>query len=278
MAYRGSIAALIAAAALGAALSFAQAAEDAKYPNLRGQWLRVDKPDFGPPGEKPPLTAEYQAIYDANRADMKAGGVGIVPSTFCYPMGMPMMMNVYDPLEIIVTPETTYILQSHVNDSYRRIYTDGRDFPTGEDSTFAGYSIGKWVDTGGDGRYDELQVETRNLRGPRVLDATGIPLHSDNQTVIKERIFLGKDDPNMLYDELTVIDHALTRPWTVMKRAKRNQEQRPVWRSDACAEGNVWVKIGKEAYYLDPEGTLMPIKKDQSPPDLRYFKQTQTQK
>jgi hypothetical protein len=40
---------------------------------------------------------------------------------------MPMMMNLYDPMEILVTPKTTYILISHVNDSYRRIYTDGRD-------------------------------------------------------------------------------------------------------------------------------------------------------
>src|SRR6185369_1380923 len=40
-----------------------------------------------------------------------------------------MMMNIYDPMEVIVTPAITYILISHVNDSYRRIYTDGRDWP-----------------------------------------------------------------------------------------------------------------------------------------------------
>ena len=271
MSHRSALAALFFAASLPAA---APAADIAQYPDLHGQWLRVDKPDFAPAGTKPPLTPEYQALYDANRADLAAGGVGIVPSTFCYPMGMPMMMNVYDPLEIIVTPEITYILQSHVNDSYRRIYTDGRDWPKDEDSTFSGYSIGKWVSTKGDGHFDELQVETRNLRGPRVFDARGIPLHRDNETVIKERIFLGKDDPNMLYDEVTVFDHALTHPWTVMKRAQRNPAKRPVWRSDACAEGNVWVKIGKEAYYLDPDGVLMPIKKNQPPPDLKYFRQT----
>jgi hypothetical protein len=32
---------------------------------------------------------------------------------------------------------------------------------------FAGYSIGKWVDEDGDGRYDVLVVETRNMKGPR---------------------------------------------------------------------------------------------------------------
>jgi hypothetical protein len=33
--------------------------------------------------------------------------------------------------------------------------------------------------------------------------------------------------------------------------------------------------IGKENYFLSADGLLMPAKKDQPPPDLRYFKQTQ---
>jgi hypothetical protein len=32
------------------------------------------------------------------------------------------------------------------------------------------------------------------------------------------------------------------------------------------------VKIGDGAYFLSPDGLLMPVRKDQSPPDLRYFK------
>jgi hypothetical protein len=35
------------------------------------------------------------------------------------------------------------------------------------------------------------------------------------------------------------------------------------------------IVIGKENYFLSAEGFLMPAKKDQPPPDLRYFKQTQ---
>jgi len=37
----------------------------------------------------------------------------------------------------------------------------------------------------------------------------------------------------------------------------------------------VHVGIGKEIYFLSGDGFLMPAKKDQPPPDLRYFKQTQ---
>ena len=39
-----------------------------------------------------------------------------------------------------------------------------------------------------------------------------------------------------------------------------------------CAENNPHVIIGKEGYMLSADGFLMPAKKDQAPPDLRYFK------
>ena len=65
---------------------------------------------------KAPLTPEYRAVYDDNLARMDAGGVGDMASWYCLPQGMPMMMSLYDPMEIVVTPEVTYILISHVND------------------------------------------------------------------------------------------------------------------------------------------------------------------
>jgi hypothetical protein len=37
-------------------------------------------------------------------------------------------------------------------------------------------------------------------------------LHTDNKTVVKERIFLDKVNPNILHDEITTFDNALTRP------------------------------------------------------------------
>ena len=270
MQYRNTIGAL-ALAALLLALSGAQANE-MKYPDMTGQWERDGRPRWGGPGQPPPLTAEYQAVYEANLRDMAEGGPGDVPSWYCLPQGMPMMMNIYDPMEVVVTPVSTYILISHVNDSYRRIYTDGRAWPEGEvEQTFTGYSIGKWIDEDGDGKYDVLEVETRHLRGPRTFDSTGIPLHKDNQTVIKERIYLDKKDQNLIYDEVTVIDHALTRPWTSLKKARRDPAAQPVWHSEVCSEDNAFVRIGREAYFMSADGYLMPVKKGQPPPDARYF-------
>src|SRR6476646_7645651 len=231
MSYRGSICALPLVAALLATPSAAQVLDFGKYPDLKGQWLR-------PPGSPnnwlrlaglPPLTPEYRQIWEDIQADLKAGGPGTWPSTFCIPAGMPAIMSFYDPAEIIVTPETTYILISHNDDSYRRIYTDGRVWPAEAAPTFAGYSIGKWVDEDGDGKYDVLEVETRFLKNPRGYDTTGIPFHSDG---------------------ITVIDNALTRPYSKKQRANRNPDPRPAWKYEVCAEHNTHVRIGAENYYL----------------------------
>jgi hypothetical protein len=90
-----------------------------------------------------------------------------------------------------------------------------------------GYSIGKWLDTDGDGRYDTLEVETRNFKGPRTVEATGVPLHDDNETILKERIYLDKADNNLMHNEITIVDHDLTRPWTVDKHYLR--ERKVLW-------------------------------------------------
>ncbi len=281
---------LIGATALAAALLAppgAAAFDESKYPDLKGQWrrtntgnpLRIGLPwDETKPvglGQEAPLTPEYQAIYEANLRDQAEGGQGTDPTFTCLSPGMPRVMIAYAPMEVVVTPQTTYILIEHIHDN-RRIYTDGRDWPKDmyEEPQFAGYSIGKWVDEDGDGRYDALVVETRGLKGPRTYDATGIPFHADGKTVINEKIFLDKADPNVLYDDITVIDNALTRPWSARKTYRRVATTGPIWwREEICAENNVHVVIGKEDYFLSADGLLMPTKKDQAPPDLRFFKQ-----
>jgi hypothetical protein len=270
-------------------MTVARALDEAKYPDLRGEWRRVAVPSgayrgvqYDPhkpagPGQEAPLTPEYQAIFEANLADQVLGGQAGDPTFRCLSPGMPRVMAPYGEMEVVVVPETTYILIEHIHDS-RRIYTDGRDYPASmaDNPQFTGYSIGRWVDEGGHGRYDTLVVETRGMKGPRTFEMTGIPLHKDNQTIIKERIYLDKGDRNILHDEITTIDNALTRPWTVIKDYRRTQTSQPIWWNETvCAENNVHVMIGNEIYFLGADGNLMPSKKDQPPPDLRYFKQTQ---
>ena len=184
------------------------------------------------------------------------------------------MMIAFQPLEFIVTIDTTYVIVAD-QDHLRRIYTDGRDWPTNHQPTYAGYSIGRWIDEDGDGRYDVLEVETRGFKGPRAYDASGLPLHRDNKSVFKERIYLDKANPNILHDEITVTDSALMRPWTVDKKYLRKSEPHLDWVEAYCTEGTALVGVGHELYYLSADGMLMPSRKGQAAPDLRYFDATQ---
>jgi hypothetical protein len=271
---RSSIIAVALSALCAGAVS-AQAFDETNYPDWSGEW-RLGPPTKWDPskpagrGQEAPLTPEYQAIFEANLADQAAGGQGTDPTYICIPDGMPRAMNVVFPMEIVITPKTTYIMIEYLS-MLRRVYTDGRGWPKGQEPSFMGYSIGKWVDEEGTGRYNLLEVETRNMKGPRTFDPSGIPLHSDNQTVVTERIYLDKANPDLLHDEITTIDHALTRPWTVMKNYRRFRNA--TWIEAVCMESNPHVRIGKENYMMSADGYLMPAKKDQPPPDLRYFNQ-----
>jgi hypothetical protein len=264
----GFVAGSVAVLALLAPLGAAQAFDETKYPDLKGQWNRTTAPRWEL-AKTAPLTPEYRAIYEANVKDQEDGGQGETPTFTCLSPGMPRVMNAYEPFEIVVTPQSTHFLMDHIHDS-RRILTDGREWPADPDPSFAGYSIGRWVDENGDGRFDTLVVETRALRGPRSYDSTGIPFHRDNQTIIKERIYLDPVNKDTLYDEITVMDHALTRPWTNIKKYVRGTRN-PVWQESVCAEGNQHVVIDDEPYMLSSDGYLMPSKKGQRPPDLTYF-------
>ena len=276
-------AAIALAAALMVTIGGAQAADDMKYPDWRGQWIRIpvrlptqpshDQTKPWGKGQEAPLTPEYQAILEASIADQAQGGLGNFPTTTGRAAGMPHMMMGFIPMEFVVTPDTTYVLVG-MYDHFRRIFTDGRDWPKEIEPTLAGYSIGKWIDEDGDGRYDVLEVETRGFKGPRAYDEVGLPLHFDNQSVFKERIYRDKADPTILHDVITTIDNALTRPWTVDKKYVHNPNPRAIWPEYYITEGNGQIAIGKENYFLSGDGLLMPAKKDQAPPDLRYFKQT----
>src|SRR5271155_217442 len=108
---QSSIGAAVLAAALMMTIGVASAFDDAKYPDLKGQWrragnvgllaggaggLRYDesKPPKATPslGQEPPLTPEYQRIYQDNLADMLKGGQGVDPTYSCVSPGMPRIM------------------------------------------------------------------------------------------------------------------------------------------------------------------------------------------
>jgi hypothetical protein len=263
------------AIALCVGVERAPAFDEGVYPAFAGQWSRTadSRWDTSRPkrAQEAPLTPEYQKRLEANWADMDAGGQGNNFMSRCIQPGMPRMMIGYNAFEFLIFPEMTYIVLTHFGE-LRRIYTDGRPWQQNAKPTLSGYSIGKWVDEDGDGRFDALRVETRNLTGPRAFDANGYPLHDDNQTVVHEYVHLDRNNPDILHNEVTTIDNALTRPWTVDKTFKREKKGQPAWTEHPC-ELNQHSFIGGENYFLSAGGTLMPARKGQPAPDLRHFDQ-----
>ena len=275
--HRFALRASAAVAAVAATLTGALAHDESKYPDWSGQWRRppgvgVQWDETKPIGlgQEAPLIPEYRAKLEASIKDQLAGGQGLDNRITCMTNGMPRIMTFIRPVEFIVLPNVTYI--HYENIMPRRIYTDGRAFPKDEEPTFIGYSIGKWIDQDGDGRYDLLEIETRNFKGPRTLEPSGLPLHADNETVVKERIGLDKANKDLMLNEITIYDHAFTGPYTVIKHYQRIPNDK--WYEDNCAENNNHIIIGKENYFLSGDGYLMPARKDQAPPDLRYFRQS----
>jgi hypothetical protein len=265
------------AASLGLAIAAtpAQAFDDAAYPDWAGSWLGIGggSYDTSKPkglGQETPLKPEFEAVLEKSLADIAAGGQGNDPGYRCASHGMPRVMIANVPIYFLVMPDTTYVILQRLS-QVRRVYTDGREWPAQLERSSVGYSIGRWLDTTGSGRLDTLTIETRGMRGARVYDSSGAPFHPDDDTIVKERISLDRANPDVLRNEITTIDHALTRPWTVTRSYRRTRN--PEWREYVCGADNEHIVIGHDDYLLSADGLLMPVKKGQKPPDLHYFDQ-----
>src|SRR5436189_6470420 len=105
MSHRDSIVAITLLVTLSASLSNAQAHDESKYPNWKGQWSVILTPGLGGqnvkfdptkrfgPAQQAPLTPEYQKVHEDSMADQASGGLGNYPTARCFPGGMPRMMS-----------------------------------------------------------------------------------------------------------------------------------------------------------------------------------------
>jgi hypothetical protein len=214
-----------AAAQTPAAKPVSYAALDA-LPDWRGIWLPASGPRT--PADPPPLSAEYQARYDAHRAASAAGrDKGVTPRSNCLPPGMPRVMQQPYNIEFLFTPGRVTIIQEAYM-QVRRVFTDGRPLPEDPDPAFNGHSVGRW-----DGA--TLIVETTGVRDDTWLSIIGVS-HSD-QLKITERISLDSADPDRLVIETTYEDpKALTRPWKQRSAFTRNREWEQI--EFICAEND----------------------------------------
>jgi hypothetical protein len=159
-------------------------------PDIAGVWAlaRMREGFVHPPF---PLQPWAQEEYDAQRKV-----TGFNPGAICVPPGMPHVMQMPYPLEIVVTPGRVTILEE-AYEEVRRIYTDGRPHPKDLNPTYNGDSIGHWEG-------DTLVVDTVGVKTGKdlTLDSTGL-MHSDALHLVERIHRIEKD---ILADDMTIDD------------------------------------------------------------------------
>lgn len=192
---------LLSAAALGAVSLNALA----DPPDLSGVWFlsahvgALKTLD----GHAPPLNADAKKVYDAHQAAAAKGDYSYDGTTECLPPGLPRLMLMREPFEIIEKPKVIYFIHQ-LNRLPRRAYV-GEALPTDVDPHYLGYSVAKW-----DG--DALVIDSNNFEDGTMLDNAGLP-HSD-ALHLTERYELSKDGKHM-HLQLTIDDpKTFTMPWS----------------------------------------------------------------
>ena len=205
--------------------------------------------DFGPRAgsyEKPPLKPEAQRAYDETVRKMKDQGVSSDDVGDCKrPHGFPRIMGGSPgPIEIFMLPDQVRITIDWFNET-RRIYTDGRPHPTGDDlsPTYFGHSIGHWEG-------DTLVVDTVSTYGGQY-DQTGVP-YSD-QVHVTERITMVQ--AGVLEDVLTITDPVyLSRPWVVRRKMGRMPANPKMNIGSYCEVNRVQVVNGAQVMQIPQHG------------------------
>jgi len=237
-----ALAAGMAAPALAQAPNPAKAAPAKDLPNWDGIWERVGSITWEPNGkpgvpENPPFTPEYAAKYRKTTEAAREGHPVADPTSTCLPPGMPRIMTMSYPMEILMTPGQVTII-AEWSSQVRRVFTDGRAHPSGDDldPTYNGHSIGHWE---GKGKDAVLVIDTVGIRGDTGFDSSGIE-HSDQIHVVERmrQSSSEKGGPDVLEDEITVIDpKAFVHPWTVTKTYKRGGPDAKIMEY-VCEENN----------------------------------------
>jgi hypothetical protein len=154
-------------------------------------------------GHAPPLTPAAKSVYDAHRAAIAKGDFSFDGVTRCLPPGLPRLLLMHEPFEILQRPKAIYFVHQ-INRLPRRAYLD-EALPIDVDPHYLGYSVAKW-----DG--DALVIESNGFDDRTMLDNAGLP-HSD-ALHLTERYELSHDGTH-LHLRLTIDDpKTFTEAWS----------------------------------------------------------------
>lgn len=148
---------------------------------------------------QPQLQGAYLEQYQRWREEVIANdGVERRTRSNCGPPGLPRIMQMAQyPYEFLFTPGRVTINQEAWMQT-RTVWMDGRVHPPLEEMTYSfnGHSIGHWEG-------ETLVIDTVGISEVTEIGEGGV--HSDQFHLI-ERIHLSPDDPNVLLNEMTMID------------------------------------------------------------------------
>ncbi|MEO8315818.1 MAG: hypothetical protein ABI645_13620 [Pseudomonadota bacterium] len=215
--------AVLAAAASAAPLLTALYA-DPKQPDFSGLWV-VTAFNFTQGNVLPKLQGEYKTLFEKRDTAIKSGVAIDDDTASCLPSGMPHLLVVPYPFEIMQTPGRVTFLYEY-DSVVRRVPLDA-NLKVDEDAvTFYGDSVGHWDK-------DTLVIETVNVRADTQLDSSGLP-HSD---VLKITERWHRKDATTLENRITLDDpKAYAEPFTVTKVYRSH----PKWKISEyiCEENN----------------------------------------
>jgi hypothetical protein len=198
---------------------------DAKQPDLSGIWVVTGQFYFAPDKSLPILQGIYKDLY-AKRTEAFKAGIAIDDVTAdCLPAGMPHLLVVPYPFEVLQTPGRVTFLYEY-DSVVRRVPLDRKAAVDPDLVSYHGDSYGRW-------QGDTLVIETVNIREDTQLDFSGLP-HSD-ELRITER--LRRKDATTLENRITLTDpKAYAQPFTVT----RNYRLQPKWKISeyVCEENN----------------------------------------
>ena len=201
------------------------AAAAAASPDLTGVWSIVNyRPAIKTTeGGLPPMTPEAAAVYKKHLADAARGDKAFDETTLCLPPGLPRLMLVNEPFEILQRDKVIYFVHQ-LNRMPRRAYL-GEALPQDPDPFYLGYSVAKW-----DG--DALVIESSGFREGTLLDDAGLP-HSE-ALHLTERYQLSKDGKTLRV-HFTIDDpKTFTHSWsTDAQYVKRPRYEIP---EEVCAD------------------------------------------
>ena len=215
----------ILSAACGVMGFMASVAALATAPDLTGVWA-IAKPEDElktEEGQAPPLLPEAKTVYEQHKAQAARGDHSFDTTTRCLPPGLPRLMLIRPPFEILQRPNTIFFVHE-LNRLPRRVYLNEK-LPTDVDPHYLGYSVAHW-----DG--DTLVIESNGFEEGTLLDATGLP-HSDALS-LTERYRLDEDGKH-LHARFTIEDSkTFSVPWSF----KAEYVRRPGYElhEDVCAD------------------------------------------